>query len=107
MRSALIARRWIAAGVAMLVVAVIGTPGLAAASSGQAVSAKKCSKHHGKRCNEQGTIQGPRERAVLLSTDPQDVDLHVYDASGNQSGWSASAGGVVQGIPNASHSGVR
>jgi hypothetical protein len=106
MRTGRALRRLIAAAVSVLAVAVIGSPGVAAASSGsKAVSAKKCAKH--KRCQARGPIQAPRERAVLLGMDPQDVDLHVYDANGNHSGWSAAAGGVVQGIPNASHSGDR
>jgi uncharacterized protein YfaP (DUF2135 family) len=108
-------RRLIAVGVvAALALAVIGSTTGAAAESPdvQAVSAKKCKKKRGaassrKRCKKRRHVQGPRLRATLSWTDPQEVDLHVYDENGNHSGWSVPASAVVQGIPNATHSGDR
>jgi hypothetical protein len=101
-------RRWVAVGVAALALAVIGSSGPAAASTGRAVIAKKCKKKRKKRCKKHAPAQplpGPRSRATLSWTAPQQVDLHVYDASGNHSGWSPATNTVVQGIPNATHSG--
>jgi hypothetical protein len=107
-RTGLASRPWLALGVMALALAVIGSSGPAAASTGpQAVAAKKCKKRHRKRCKKRHQpqpAQGPLVRATLAWTDPQQVDLHVYDASGNHSGWSPATNTVVQGIPNATHS---
>jgi hypothetical protein len=102
-------RRWLAVGVAALALGVIGTSVPAAASTGHPVIAKKCKKKRKKRCKRHApvpqAVPGPRVRAILSWTDPQQVDLHVYDANGNHSGWSPATNTVVQGIPNATHSG--
>jgi hypothetical protein len=71
-----------------------------------AVSAKK------KKCKRKVTqvqlpAPAPMVRGTLSWSAPVEVDLHAFDSSGNHSGWvqTGPSGGVVQGIPNATHSG--
>src|SRR5262249_14798111 len=110
MRTRFVAQRNVVFGlVVALALAVVGSSALAAASPGHAVYAKKkCKKK--KRCKRRHPRQPvavPQVRAIVPWPEPQEVDLHVYDASGNHSGWSPATNTVVQGIPNATHSGDR
>jgi hypothetical protein len=99
-----------------LLVSLFAVP--AASGAGHATAAvakKKCKKGFKKvkvkgktKCKKKKTapvvvaLPGPLVRATLNWNNPFDVDLHAYDPSGNHSGW--VGGGVVQGIPNATHS---
>jgi hypothetical protein len=99
-----------------LIVGLMTAP-MASAGGGTATIAKKkfkCKKGFkkvkvkGKRkCKKKPApvvvpLPGPLVRATLTWDNAFEVDLHAYDSSGNHSGW--FGGGVVQGIPNSTHS---
>ena len=94
---------------------VVGTGGSAASTPGHAVQAKKCKKkkHRSatsakkKKCKKKKIVlplPGPMVRATATWTSSPEVDLHAFDAAGNHTGW-VNPTGVVNGIPNAVHSG--
>jgi len=103
--------------VALLGLAVLAAGSSAAASShGQAVEAKKKCKRHrrsartAKKCKRKVVLPAPAPlvRAKLTwsgGTASSEVDLHAFDATGNHTGWVNPSSGVVNGIPNAVHSG--
>ncbi|SRR6266487_2020081 len=113
------ARRWLLVGlIAVLGSSVAVTTGAALASGpGHAVAAKKkkCKKHKRsaasakkKKCKHklipvQLPAPAPLVRATL-SWPSGDVDLHAFDASGNQSGFASGPSAIVQGIPDSTHS---
>jgi hypothetical protein len=119
-RNGLSARRWVlVALIALLGLAVVAVGSSPAASgSGRAVTAKKkCKKHKRsagvakkKKCKKvrHVVLPAPLVRATLSWSAGSEVDLHAYDASGNHAGFVATGpttGNIVQGIPNAHHSG--
>jgi hypothetical protein len=104
----------------LAIVAVLGmtmtltTVGTAVSSPGHAVAAKKCKKKKKgkkkkKKCKKRRVVlPAPLLRATVSWTENAEIDLHAFDALGNHAGWTGgSSGGVVQGIPNAAHSGDR
>ena len=124
--NALLGRRWGAISLAALLALTLAMTGgsAGATDAGNAVAAKKKCKFKKfknaaatakkKKCRKRVPAPpppaapvlpppGPLVRATMSWTSNVDVDLHAYDASGNHSGW--TPGGVVQGIPNAVHSG--
>jgi hypothetical protein len=76
------------------------------AKKGSAAAKKKCKKKK-KKAQPKPPAATPTVRASLTFNGAVEVDLHAYDASGLHAGWEPvpPAGGVVQGIPNAAHSG--
>ena len=119
------ARRWVLfalVAVLGLTIAATGTSAVASGPGHAFPAKKKCKKAKKgavsakkKKCKHkkvpvipvQLPAPGPLVRATLSWTAGSEVDLHAYDASGNHSGWvqTGPTGGVVQGIPNAHHSG--
>lgn len=116
------ARRLLSIGVALVAVVALTVSlgaGAASAHPGHAVTAKKrCKKAKKgavsakkKKCKRKLTpvpvpTPAPLVRGTLSwSPAPAEIDLHAFDASGNHTGWDFVANGVVQGIPNATHSG--
>jgi hypothetical protein len=92
--------------------------GRAAATHG--IAGKKCKKHKKhksaaaakkhKGCKKHKlALPAPLVRASLTWGAGPEVDLHAFDASGNQAGWDNNAnggnGGVVNNIPSAHHNG--
>jgi hypothetical protein len=119
-RNGLSARRWVlVALIALLGLAVtaVGSSSAASGAGRDAVAAKKkCKKKRSagvakkKKCKKvrHVVLPAPLVRATLAWSAGSEVDLHAYDASGNHSGFVATGpttGSVVQGIPNALHSG--
>jgi hypothetical protein len=118
-------RAWILlALVALLGMTVAAGSGNAAASGpGHAVMAKKkCKKKHKrsagtakkkKKCKKVHHVvlpaPGPLVRGTLSWSANNEVDLHAFDASGNQAGWDYNVnppdGSLVNNIPNARHNG--
>jgi hypothetical protein len=110
--------RWlVVALVALLGLAVIAAGSAPASASSQAVAAKKkCKKKRSassskkKKCKKKKIVlpaPAPLVRGKLDwsgGTSASEVDLHAFDASGNHTGW-VNPSGVVNGIPNAIHSG--
>jgi hypothetical protein len=115
------ARRWgLFALIALLGLTIAAGGSSAVASApGHAIPAKKkCkkAKKHAvsakkKKCKRKlKPVPLPSPAPLVrgtLSWSPglQEVDLHAFDASGNHAGWDFGVNGVVQGIPNAAHSG--
>jgi hypothetical protein len=103
--------------VAALGLAVVAGGSAAASGPGHAVAAKKCKKKRSassakkKKCKRKRIVlpsPAPLVRGTLTwsgGTGPSEVDLHAFDSSGNHTGWINSTTGVVNGIPNAVHSG--
>jgi len=118
-RNGLSASRWVViALVALLGLAVMAAGSAPASGSSHAVVAKKkCKKHKRaagvakKKCKKKKIVlpaPAPLVRGTLTwsgGTSASEVDLHAFDASGNHTGWVNSTSGVVNGIPNAVHSG--
>jgi hypothetical protein len=121
-RNGLSAPRWaVVALVALLGMAVMAGGSASASGSSHAVVAKKCKKKKRsassakkKKCKRKKVVlplPGPIVRGTLTwsggTSGPSgtEVDLHAFDASGNHTGWVDSTSGVVNGIPNAVHSG--
>jgi hypothetical protein len=128
--SSALTRRWsLIALIALLGLAVtVATTSSSGASSGHAVAAKKkCKKKKGKKSataakkkkckrKKQQQPQQPQQpqsppsspsavvRASLSWTSDNDVDLHVFDSSGNDAGY-GSGGEIENTIPNSSFSG--
>jgi hypothetical protein len=65
---------------------------------------KKCKKKHAAPPVTPVVTPAPLVRATLSWTADDEVDLHVFDASGNHAGW-VNPTGVVNNIPNARHNG--
>jgi hypothetical protein len=116
------ARRWVLFALVALLGLTIAAGGTGAVASGpgHAISAKKkkCKKAKKgavsakkKKCKKKLTqvplpSPGPLVRGTLSwSPGLVEVDLHAFDASGNHAGWDFNVDGVVNGIPNATHSG--
>ena len=116
------ARLVVIALVALLGLAVVAGGSASASGSSQAVAAKKkCKKHKRsagvakkkKKCKmKRVVLPAPLVRGTLTwsggtsgGPQPTEVDLHAFDASGNHTGWTNPPGAVVNGIPNAIHSG--
>jgi hypothetical protein len=101
-----------------LLVSLFAVP--AASGAGHATAAvakKKCKKGFKKvkvkgktKCKKKKSpvvvvLPGPLVRGTINWNAADEVDLHAYDSSGNHSGWvEVPTPGVVQGIPNATHS---
>jgi hypothetical protein len=113
-----ISARWvIVALVAVLGLAVMAAGSAPASGSPQAAVAKKCKKKRGvsaakkKKCKKHKVVlpaPAPLVRGKLSwsgGAADSEVDLHAFDSSGNHTGWVNSTSGVVNGIPNAVHSG--
>ena len=108
-------RPWLLlAVVGLLGLAVVTTAATAGASGTRGTIAKKCKKKRSaasakkkKKCKRKRIVlptPGPLVRGTLTWNGDNDFyDLHAFDASGNHTGWVST--GVVQGIPNAVHSG--
>jgi hypothetical protein len=122
--SSLPARHWGRIGLAGLLGLTLALAGVAAGqassrAAGHAVVAKKkCKKkkHRSassakkKKCKKKVhrvvlPPPGPVVRATLSWTANNEVDLHAFDASGNQAGWVNSVNGVVNNIPSAHQNG--
>jgi len=113
-----ISPRWgIVALVAFLGLAVMAGGSATASGSPQALAAKKCKKHRRsadaakkKKCKRKIVLPAPAPlvRGKLTwsgGASNSEVDLHAFDSSGNHTGWIDPSSGVVNGIPNAVHSG--
>jgi hypothetical protein len=103
-----------------LLVSLFAVPAASGTGGATAVIAKKkCKKGFKKvtvkgktKCKKQKTkppvvviLPKPLVRGTLAWNAAAEVDLHAYDSSGNHSGWvEVPTPGVVQGIPNATHS---
>jgi hypothetical protein len=101
-----------------LLVSLFAVPVASGAGGATAVIAKKKCKKGFKKVKVKGKVKckkkkapvvvalpGPLVRATLTWNASFEVDLHAYDSSGNHSGWvDVPTPGVVQGIPNATHS---
>jgi hypothetical protein len=114
-RSFVPARRWITATAIAALAAIVG-PTVPAGAAGHAASAKQCKKKGGvsagRRCRKQPKLLArtapgarPQIRAILSWTGPVQLDLHAFDAAGNQSGLTTGGHDVTDGIPNTTHSG--
>jgi hypothetical protein len=116
------ARWWIVVALVALLGLVVtaGGSSAVASGSGHAVAAKKCKKHKRsaaaakkKKCKKVHRVvlpaPGPLVRATLSWGANNEVDLHAFDASGNQAGWDFNVnppnGSLVNNIPNARHNG--
>jgi hypothetical protein len=108
-------RAMLVLGLCALLTLVSGVGAGIAASKGPTATAakKKCKTKKRsaatakKRCKRKRAIPlpGPLVRATIAWSQPVDVDLHAFDASGNHSGFAGGPGGsIIQGIPNATHS---
>jgi hypothetical protein len=112
-------RRVLLALVALLGLTIVaGTASVDASASTRAtVAKKKCKKHQHsaraakKKCKKvqvhHFVLPAPLVRATLSWSVNDEVDLHAFDAGGHHAGWvqPPDPGSLVQGIPNAHHSG--
>jgi hypothetical protein len=96
-----------------LVVGLMAVPSAGAGGGTASIAKKKCKKKgkkassaKKKKCKKKKKVvllPAPLVRGTITWNESTEVDLHAYDAIGNHAGYVSPA--VVQGIPNATHSG--